>query len=375
MNKNKLLIFFILRMLIFGLFIMSGVLKLYPSISPFEKQLVDLGLVDWCLAPYLARLIIALELALGIAFLQSNYLRRIVIPATAFLLIAFCVHLSIVIYTQGANSGNCGCFGQLIPMTPLEALIKNILTLAILAYMYIAYKEKEKSKNNILILVILYLVCNLAIFIFYPFCPCSSSKTDEMELIVTLPKDTSETIIKDSIKTDALMANPAKKDEVQKNISTPAKNIVLDTVTKINPPIVKGDALCMIKKVSAYAPFRKYNDGSVVDLDDGRKIVTLFSLECEHCMETARKIGELSKKRKLPPVYFLFWGSEDQVENFFKVAQCRFPYKIIDPSTFFQLLGSAPSPPKVSFLCNGNTIAEFDNSSFSIEKLEEALNK
>ncbi len=368
-------------MVIFGLFIMSGVLKLYakgfiPTIVPFEKQLVDLGIVNWCLAPYLARLIIAFELALGIAFLQSNYLRRIVIPATASLLIIFCVHLSILIYTQGANSGNCGCFGTIIEMTPLEALIKNILTLGILGYMYIGYKEKEKSKNNILILVTIWLLSTLAIFMLYPFCPCNNdAKKDEMELIVTLPKDTTEAIAKDSIKIDSLTST-TKKNVVQKVVVVPNKNTAAtDTAAKNTLPIISGDALCLVKKVSAYAPFRKYNDGSVVDLDDGRKIVTLFSLECEHCMETARKIGELSKKRKLPPVYFLFWGSEDQVENFFKVAQCRFPYKIIDPSTFFQLLGSAPSPPKVTFLCNGNTVAEFDNSSFSINKLEEAINK
>ena len=30
------------------------------------------------------------------------------------------------------DSENCGCFGDLIPMTPLQALIKNILTLLVL---------------------------------------------------------------------------------------------------------------------------------------------------------------------------------------------------------------------------------------------------
>ncbi len=368
MNKNKLLILFILRLVIFGLFVLSGVLKLVPSIVPFEKQLVDLGLVDWCLAPYLARFIIALELALGIAFLQSNYLRKIVIPATAFLLVAFCIHLCITIYTYGANSGNCGCFGQLIPMTPLEALIKNILTLGILAYLYLNYKEKEK--NNSLILVILYLLANLALFIFYPFCPCTSVKTDELDIVVTLPTDTTTRALDDSLNLDSI-SGPQKIE-----VLTPIKKgVLVDTIKKIIPPVVLGDALCLVKKISTYAPFKKFSDGTIADLDEGRKIVTLFSLECEHCMETAKKLGELAKKRKLPTTVFLFWGTEDQVENFFKVAQCRFPYKIIDPSTFFQLLGSAPSPPKVSFLCNGNMIAEFDNSSFSIEKLEEAINK
>jgi uncharacterized membrane protein YphA (DoxX/SURF4 family) len=365
MNKNKLLILFILRLVIFGLFMMSGILKLYPSIVPFEKQLVDFGFVDWCQAPYMARLIIALELALGFAFLQSNYLKKIVIPATAFLLIAFCVHLSIIIYTQGANSGNCGCFGQLIPMTPLQALIKNIITLGILGYMYIIYREKDK--NNILVLAIVYLGCNLILFILYPFSPCNQLKVETIE-VLPLTVDTSKILTVDSLKKDTIVA-PVPLQLLNQN----KKIIPTDTVKKVE--LIKPDALCPVKKISVYAPFKIFNDGITADLDNGKKIVTLFSLECEHCMETAKKIGELSKKRQIPATYFLFWGTEDQVENFFKVAQHRFPYKIIDPSTFFQLLGSAPSPPKVSYLCNGNIIAEFDNSTFSSEKLEEALNK
>lgn len=370
MNKNKLLILFILRLLIFFLFVASAALKLMPSIVPFEKQLVDLGFVDWCTAPYMARLIIALELALGIAFLQSNYLRKIVIPATAFLLVAFCIHLSILIYTQGANSGNCGCFGQLVPMTPLQALIKNSITLGILGYMYVIYKEKEK--NSLLVLSVIFLVCNLALFMAFPFAPCTAVKVDEVAEMTAPTLDTMQVAAPDTakIKADTMISNFIGETPAV----NPANVVKTDTAKKV-VPVVKTEALCPVKKVSAYAPFKKYNDGITADLDNGRKIVTLFSLECEHCMETAKKIGELSRKRAIPQPYFLFWGTEDQVENFFKVAQCRFPYKIIEPTTFFQLLGSAPSPPKVTFLCNGNVIADFDNSTFTIEKLEEALNK
>ncbi len=371
MNKNKLLILFVLRLVIFTLFIASAVLKLVPSIVPFEKQLVDLGFVDWCSAPYLARLIIALELALGVAFLQSNYLRKIIIPATAFLLIAFCVHLSFVIYTQGANSGNCGCFGQLIPMTPLQALIKNIFTLGILGYMYMIYREKEK--NSLLVLLVIYLLANLALFMSYPFAPCTTVTADEVEVVETLQDTTLiPVVLPDSLQGDSL--NNSNPVVPEKKTAQSATVVTADTVRKV-APVAKADLLCPVKKVSAYAPFKKFSDGVVADLDNGRKIVTLFSLECDHCMETAKKIGELSQKKSIPPVYYLFWGTEDQVENFFKVAQYRFPYKIIEPSTFFQLLGSAPSPPKVSVLCNGNIVADFDNSTFSIEKLEEALNK
>ena len=45
----------------------------------------------------------------------------------------FSIHLS----TKLLEPGNCGCFGDLIPMTPLKALVKNIITLIIIVFIYI----------------------------------------------------------------------------------------------------------------------------------------------------------------------------------------------------------------------------------------------
>ncbi|MCU0428884.1 MAG: hypothetical protein MUF42_02845 [Cytophagaceae bacterium] len=367
MSKNKLLILLILRILLCALFVFSGISKLYP-VWGFEKQLVDLGFASWCdQVSYLSRAIIALEIFLGLAFLQSHYLKRFVIPATFIVLVIFCIHLTVEIFTKGANSGNCGCFGQWISMTPLEALIKNLLTLGMLAYMYSIYKEKEK--NQYLVLVVLYLVSNLAIFLAYPFCPCSEKPAaDESALPsmpIVVPDSSAAAIDSPKVHTSPLLPSPAAN---QTN-SFPTKKANADTVKvqESAPPLPP-------KKTSEFTAFRKFSDGSVVDLDDGKKIVTLFSLECEHCMETAKKIGELAKRKKLPPVYILFWGEESQVENFFTVAQCRYPYKIVEPQVFFPLLGKAPAPPRVVFMHQGNVMADWDFNTFSIEKLEQQLN-
>ena len=59
-----------------------------------------------------------------------------VILKNIVLLAAFCIHLGIQMVQHGAMNGNCGCFGQLIPMTPLEAFIKNIVTIAMLIYLW-----------------------------------------------------------------------------------------------------------------------------------------------------------------------------------------------------------------------------------------------
>ena len=142
-TRNNLIL--ALRLSTTVLFVFSAVSKLYP-IEAFEKQLVDLGFASWSAAPYLSRAIIGFEAFLGLAFLQKNYLRSFFIPATAALLLVFCAHLTYTLYTTG-NSGNCGCFGQWIKMTPLEALIKNILTLGMLGYLYTLTKNYEHKKG------------------------------------------------------------------------------------------------------------------------------------------------------------------------------------------------------------------------------------
>ena len=88
MNQVKLYLPWILRILLAGLFIFSGISKTDP-IWAFDKQLVDLGIANWCIAPFITRLIIALELTIAIALMQNHYIKRLVIPLTIFLLIAF----------------------------------------------------------------------------------------------------------------------------------------------------------------------------------------------------------------------------------------------------------------------------------------------
>jgi hypothetical protein len=72
--------------------------------------------------------LIGIEIALGLLITLPFNLKKLIIPSTIFMLSFFCVHLIIEISTVG-NKGNCGCFGSLLPMTPLQALIKNLISI------------------------------------------------------------------------------------------------------------------------------------------------------------------------------------------------------------------------------------------------------
>jgi hypothetical protein len=366
-TKQKLILS--LRIIVGVLFIFSAVAKLYP-IEAFEKQLVDLGFASWTSAPFLSRAIIGIEAFLGIAFFQRNYLRTLVIPATTLLLVVFCAHLGYTIYITGGSSGNCGCFGQLLPMTPIEALLKNFVTLGILGYLYTLTNNYETKK---LLLPISLLVGTFAI-LFLTF-PVKTYVTDFKEMEV-LMQDSSvlypnKEVFLDTIKSEtSASVNKDTTEKISKTAITNEKVAKKDSVKKSIP--VKTQ-ITYTPKTSIYAAFKNYSDGITANVDKGTSIVALLSLECEHCMETARKIGELNKTQKLPPVYFLFFGNQGQVDPFFEVAKYRFPYKIIEPQIFFPLLGDNPAPPRVSVLKEGNMVGDFNFETFSTEKLKKAI--
>ncbi len=193
-----------IRILIFVLFILSGVAKMLP-IWGFEKQLHDLGFINWCQTKYLSHLIISFEIATGFAFLQSNFLKRIIIPSTILLLIVFNVYLSVQMYRFGPTMGNCGCFGQLIPITPIAEFIKNFFTIGLLIYLYKNVSEKPKGENNFLFILLILVGSALFMFFAFPFCPCED-ETPVAPVFIAPPDSASarnaDTIlIKDTLKT------------------------------------------------------------------------------------------------------------------------------------------------------------------------------
>ena len=177
-NKSNYAAWFI-RILISFLFILSAVAKLYPSpyfaITTFEaKQLVPLGF-DQCYSAYFSRLLIAFEFALGILILLPYYLKKIIIPSTILLLSIFCVHLSLSVFGIMEGAKNCGCFGELIPMSPTEALIKNIFTIGLLIILYKIVRNDQNKR--FFFLVVVYLISLGALFAVAPNKSCNIDTT------------------------------------------------------------------------------------------------------------------------------------------------------------------------------------------------------
>lgn len=322
----------------------SAITKMLP-LTPFEKQLVDLGFADWHTAPYFARLIIGVELGLGIALIQNHYFKRIVIPATALLLIAFCIHLSYQIAI--GQGGNCGCFGQFIEMTPTEALIKNIVTLGLLGWLF-AISHEKKSANRFSFLLLIWSFSTLFMFMAFPFAPFK-----EMSNIVVdtenIPWETE---------------TPTAPTGTVDNTQTTAAVTPTETV---NP----GPAAVVSK-------FSKLNvfSGMKVKIDEGKRIVCFFIPGCDHCREAAKAITELSKDPNFPKVYIYFGDEEvEKIDEFFQVAGKKYPYQVLGMGEFFTLMGPKGETPGVLYLWNGNIQKEYFGEQFNKEDLKQTCNQ
>lgn len=326
----------IFRIVLSILFLLSAAAKLYPSptfgITMFEiKQLLPLGF-DACFAPYFSRFIIGAEISLGIALLQPHFLKSIVIPISTLLLAIFVGHLTYEVISTG-NEGNCGCFGALIPMTPVEAIIKNLLAIGMLMFLYFTTSDKEKGTNNFFILATLFLGSTLFMFGLTPIEKCETQKTVASQPVIIEAENPEESTTNVGLSPENGTSNPS--DTLPK--------------TKINP----GPK----KVTSAFSQL-------VPGIDEGKKILCFFAPGCEHCQAAAKSLAQLSKTiPDFPKIHIIFMDEEtEKIPEFFKIAGKSFNHQILGIAKFYNTLGSSKDTPGVALMWNGNIIKFYDGT-------------
>lgn len=117
------------------------------AIAPgfFEVLLEQQGLVPNRLyGAWATRAMIALEVWLGLGLLFSVFTRAL-LRISFGLLVAFSAHLCYLIII--GETGNCGCFGEMISMSPLASLGKNVVLLGVNGLL-LRYKYKGNKKSG-----------------------------------------------------------------------------------------------------------------------------------------------------------------------------------------------------------------------------------
>lgn len=347
-----------IRILIAGLFLVSAYGKIYPdpsaygTISMFEiKQLYPMGFsVE--LAKIFSRTLIGVEFALGLLLLFPFDLKKWVIPALIAMLAVFVVHLSIEIITTG-NKGNCGCFGALLPMTPLEAIMKNILSIGLLAILWKRYGATLSERSNIWFLTTILSVCMLLMFIFIPTYKAA-----------TIVDATSGTPGPDT--TEMSQAAP---------VSTgPEKPADQTEAGKDTAKVAKPRDLGPKPKKSGY-------EKHFANINEGKKLLCFFAPSCDHCRATAKQLTALKNSTPgFPEIQILFMDeAAEEIPDFLKFAGNAYAYKVLDIIEFWTVLGGNRDVPGVAYLWNGNLVKMYHGpegaDAFNKEDLKTQLQK
>lgn len=235
-----------------ALFIFSGITKII-IIEPFEYKLVEQG-IPWEFSLFLARFIIGLEWALGFWLLFYWNFNKKVWIATAVVLLGF-TGILFVDVVKGDNS-NCGCFGEILPFTPLQGILKNILFGFILFLAWKFFRPLELKFKKIR------LISSIILGVF----------------LITLP------FIVNSM-------NYKKSSEIY-NRSDVFK-LGLDT---------------LYQQTEIQIPTK--------ELREGKQFIAYLSLTCPHCKVAAQKIGIIQKQHPEYPLYIILNGPPELEEEF-----------------------------------------------------------
>ena len=348
-----------IRILIAGLFLVSAYGKIYPdpsaygTISMFEvKQLYPLGFSTE-LAKIFSRSLIGIEFGLGLLLLFPFDLKKWVIPSVVLMLGVFVVHLSIQMAVSG-NKGNCGCFGALLPMTPLEAILKNVLSIGLLLILWKRYGTQLPEKSNIWFLTTVLSLCMLLMFIFIP--------TYKAATVVQTPTSATEHSTVTNTATDVSQTQDPKA------LKTPVT--LADTASKVKKPKDLGPK----PKKSGY---EKY----FANINDGKKLLCFFAPSCDHCRATAKQLVAMKNSiPDFPELQILFMDeAAEEIPDFFKFAGAQFNFKTLDIIEFWGVLGGNRDVPGVAYLWNGNVVKFYHSpegpQAFNKEDLKTQLQK
>ncbi|MFN5183484.1 MAG: MauE/DoxX family redox-associated membrane protein [Bacteroidota bacterium] len=275
LNLKKILLF-LLSVFTGLIFIYSGYTKLHP-IEPFEFTFVDLGIGGWQTAPFLARCLIGLEFLIGILMISGVRVKQTALITIGTLLM-FSVYLIFILIKEG-NNGNCGCFGNAIVMTPVQALIKNVFLLVI-SFMLFKFYEGFDYRRFGVWLILLFSVASLSM-------PHVLNYVDfDYSASYLVPKENFFKLELDSLYKDA-------------KLNVPPKN-----------------------------------------LKNGKHVLAFMSMSCPHCRIAAKKMRIMKEKNPGLPIYFILNGDNDKIKPFFDDTKARnIKFCILNGKNFVYLAG------------------------------------
>ena len=276
-TMNYKLIKDILRIGIGGMFVIAAILKLM-SIDEFEIYIYSFNVLNFLLTSFVSRIIIAGEFILGLfLILKVNY--KFTWNATMIVLILFTLFL---IYTAiFRNDTNCHCFGQLVELSPVESIIKNVIAMILLSIDKWTNLKVQSSKFNVQSSKL----------------KAQSSKLKAQSLIAI-----STLLIVFVVSPPDVIYNKIYSEE--KEISSYVLQESFDDIVKIN---FENDTIVL-------------DSTAVLETRERNLMIAIVSSGCKYCHLGVKKLSMMMKRKGTDTgnVNVFIWGSDDGILNFIK---------------------------------------------------------
>lgn len=294
------------------IFLYSAYTKLDPVIETFEMSFIKLGVANWNTAPWVARLMIGIEIFIGL-LLVLNYHLRFTLKAGIVLLMVFNTYLLYQIIS-GSGSENCGCFGEVIHMTPAQALGKNaVMILALLPGLLLRSEGWKLKKYVGVFWLTVGVVAMLTPHALNPVFYDERAIMDDESVGMKLPLE--------------MLYEQRDREKV-------------DSVT--------------------------------VDFRKGKHVVAFLSLTCPHCRIAAKKMKLMKDLNPSLPFYFILNGDKPELSQFMDDTKCHdIPYSFVLGQTFVKLAGVVL--PRIYLIRDGILIMKKNHVTLQQNEIEDFL--
>lgn len=266
-----------------GVFFYSEWTPVLP-IQPFEYMFVEYLRFPWILAAISARFMVGLEAALGALIMLHFFGKGKSILKGAFVLVViFSIYLVWLWATVG-DDVNCGCFGDVIWMSPSASLVKNVVLLLVIGILIkfhhgLAVRWGQMATG-------LLLIGGISL----PF------------FIVPLSQMEPNWLRKGSYEIELAPLYEPKRD---------------DTTVAITYPAIPN-----------------------ADLRKGKHIIAFVSPSCEHCRIAVRKMRLMKKSNPELPFFIIVGGVASDLTDFWKETKAQdMPYMRLHRDPFLNYTG------------------------------------
>ena len=335
--------------------------------SDYFNQPKGMLIVQW-----LTRILVSLELWIGIALLQNKGFKRITLPLTFITLLLFTIHLfyESLRKENGFIEGNCGCFGDVFPMNNLESIIKNGIGIILAIYVWLKYKGQSFQfwVSSLFVGLVTLFTLSFGVKSYQNTTEIQNSETSNTTLLDTTDQSIKIFNNQGNISIDST----SDQDQILEEETPKAKSEIKPTSKVIDTQTTPENTTSISTQEKPQSTFELLNY-YVPDLKNyfqknDTTLVCLFSMTCSHCQEVYRDISSMKSSKKLPSIYLINYGSEYEQNYFFTQAGNKDdPHYQIDDFTIFKRLLEGKTYPRILCVSQGKIIKEWDVDSYQKE--------